>query len=848
MKVSALQALLLAGSSVLAITSVAPAFAQETGEETDTVKRLGSVTVTAQRREESANDIGMAIQAFSDETLDVLNVDSVDDLQTLVPGFSVSQSYQGVPTYTLRGIGFNTINVSSTSTVGTYVDEVAYPFPFMNSGPVFDVERVEVLKGPQGTLFGRNTTSGLINIVTNKPSTEYEGSMSLDIGNYDTVNFEGMFNLPLNDQLQTRFSFRQETSGEGWQKSVTRGEDRGTVDKLGFRFGLAWQPTSNTDVDFSYSGWKNKSDTIAGQAIGLTPNTDPTFIVPGTNGPSSASAFNEPGLVDFINNNFPTSAEHAEWSPYTSRSATVAGVPGINGPHEENSTFDAYKLSVSHEFDNGLKIVSLTGYNKLDRKAVLDWSGVPYTILAQDIDGEIKSFSQEIRFEGEWGENINWLAGAYYGKDEILDSNNTLLRDNANSNFVSTASYLLTVDPTLLGFPAASSALISLLNIDPETGQPYTAAQLLNSFQGYFDRGEFDSTTWSVFANMDWDISPDFSLSAGIRYTEDSQDYVGCSGDINGSMQPNVNVFNRFFFSGLYGTPPAAPLLENQCNTFSLTDNAFGPVVSDLTEDNVSWRVVGNWTPADDLLIYGSISQGFKSASVPVNAASKAEQNFPAKQENLLAYEVGIKAGLMDGRMQANGALFFYDYEDKQVSTYFPDPIYRALSQLQNAPTGEAYGLDAELSWLITDELTAIGGLTLLHTEYGSFPTADSFGNPVNNEGDPFLYSPETSLSLSLIYDKPVTADLGFRGALSGRWQSDSTAGSPDDPLYDIDSYGTLNGSVAIYDIDGKWELSLWGQNLTDEYYWHQVASNANVVLRFAGKPRTFGLSLGYKF
>ncbi|HCE21252.1 MAG TPA: TonB-dependent receptor, partial [Hyphomonas sp.] len=129
--------------------------------------KLESITVTAQRREESANDVPMSIQAFGGDQLDTLRVNEVDDLQALVPSFSVSQSYQGVPTYTLRGIGFNTINVSATSTVGTYVDEVAYPYPFMNSGPMFDIERIEVLKGPQGTLFGRNTTAGLINVVTN---------------------------------------------------------------------------------------------------------------------------------------------------------------------------------------------------------------------------------------------------------------------------------------------------------------------------------------------------------------------------------------------------------------------------------------------------------------------------------------------------------------------------------------------------------------------------------------------------------------------------------------------------------------------------------------------------------
>ena len=830
----------LLGASLCALASQMPTVAQEAEEApaADSSLKLGSIVVTAQRREESINDVPMSIQAFSEDTLDALRVDSVDDLQSVVPSFSVSQSYQGVPTYTLRGIGFNTINLSATSTVGTYVDEVAYPFPFMNSGPVFDVERIEVLKGPQGTLFGRNTTAGLINMVTNKPSDEFEAQVSADVGNYDTWNLEGMLNLPLSDKAQARFAIRSENSDEGWQESITRGEDRGTKDKLGFRAALALQPTENLDIDVSYNGWRNTSDTIGGQAIGLTPNTDPTFTVPGTSGPSTTSLFNavDPvtglSLVNFINSNFPTSAEQADWAPNYARTTDGIGINGVDGPLEEDSKFDALKLGIRYGFDNGLNLVSLTGYNKLEREAILDWSGAPFAVLLQDIDGEIKSFSQELRLEGETGK-ANWLVGAYYGKDEATDSNRTLLPDNANSNFVSTV---------------AASLAASPLNVDPETGVPYTVLELLNSFQTYYDIGEFETKTWSVFANADWQLTPDFSLTTGIRYTDDSQDYVGCSGDVNGSMQPNVNVFNRTYFSLIYATPPAAPLLENGCNTFDVATNSFGAVTSSTKEDNVSWRVVGNWTPQDNLVLFASVTQGYKSAATPVNAASKSEQNAPATQESLLAYEVGVKASLFDQRMQANAALFYYDYEDKQLAAFFPDPIYKALSRLQNIPTAEAYGLDAEVTYLISEELTAVGGLTLLHTEIGDFDTVDGFGLPVNRQGDPFLYSPETVASLALLYDRPISADLGVRASLSGRWQSESTAGTPDDPLYDIDSYGLLNGSIGIYSLDDHWDLSVWGKNLTDEYYWQQITSNANVVLRFAGMPRTYGASLTYRY
>ena len=180
--VSGRKAGLLVGACAAAVLGAAPsAFAQAAAPDDNTIDVL---IVTAQRREESANTVAMGIQAVRGEVLEQLHVTDTKDLSAFAPSFTVSQSYQGVPTYTLRGIGFNTINLSATSTVGTYTDEVAYAYPFMNTGPIFDLERVEVLKGPQGTLYGRNTTAGLIDFVTNKPTEEFEGSLTAEAGEW----------------------------------------------------------------------------------------------------------------------------------------------------------------------------------------------------------------------------------------------------------------------------------------------------------------------------------------------------------------------------------------------------------------------------------------------------------------------------------------------------------------------------------------------------------------------------------------------------------------------------------------------------------------------------------------
>jgi outer membrane receptor protein involved in Fe transport len=300
------------GASALALLAAAPAWAQtqSQGQQKAEPFTIETLVVTAQRREETANSVGMPIQAFSGETLQQLRVTDPKDLSAIAPSFTVSQSYQGVPTYTLRGIGFNTINLSATSTVGTYVDEVAYAYPFMNTGPMFDLERVEVLKGPQGTLYGRNTTAGLIDFVTNKPSETFEGSATVEAGNYQTHNFEGYVSGPLAKGLQARLAFRSEDSDEGWQVSNTRGERQGENHRLGWRGALAFQPADTVEIDFSYSGWTNTSDTVAAQGIGFTPAT-------------AASPFNAPGLVNYIATHKPTKASQADWASPTARGTDV---------------------------------------------------------------------------------------------------------------------------------------------------------------------------------------------------------------------------------------------------------------------------------------------------------------------------------------------------------------------------------------------------------------------------------------------------------------------------------------------------------------------------------------------
>jgi len=774
---------------------------------------LEEIVVTAQRRAESINDVGMSIQAIDADSLEALRVTSVRDLTTIVPSFTVSQSYQGVPTYTLRGIGFNTINLSATSTVGTYVDEVAYAYPIMNTGPLMDLERVEVLKGPQGTLYGRNTTAGLINFITAKPTDDFQAGATAEVGNYETYNINGFISGPLTETISARLALSSQNSGEGWQESNSRSERLGEIKKNGARLSLAFDPGESTHIDFSATYWRNETDTVAGQGIGFTPAT-------------AASPFNAPGLVNYVAGNQPREATNADWAPEAVRGANIGTGLGFQGPLREDNPFTGLKLRLDQNLSETVRLVSLTSYNDFERDALSDWSGVPYEILLQHTTGTIESIAEDLHIEGG-DDSMHWLVGGYYANDKIVDGNRTLLGQNANVTLIRT------VGQPLLATPFNCCG--------------YTSTDLSQAFRSYEDIGHIETNTWSVFANGDWRLNEALRLNAGVRYTEDEQKYHGCSRDFNGNMLPNVNVVNRALYLQTYGVF-AAPISQGQCNTFDPTTGTFGEVRSTLDEDNLAWRVSLDWNVADQTLMYLSASRGAKAGTTPINAANLARQNAPVKQELLTAYELGLKSTLAQNRVQLNLSGFFYDYQDKQISTYFADPIYTALARLDNVPKSAAYGVEGELTWSPSRSLTLAASALWLHTEIQDYIGTNAAGQPQNFDGAEFIYSPEFQGSLSVIFDHEITDALGLQVTLNTRYQSESNTIFEDLPLYALPSYGLVNASIGLHGRDDRWSVTLWGRNLADEYSWSAVASNANVVVRFPNPPLTYGATLGFKF
>jgi len=498
----------------------------------------------------------------------------------------------------------------------------------------------------------------------------------------------------------------------------------------------------------------------------------------------------------------------------------------LQGPLREDNPFTGLKLRLDQNLSETVRLVSLTSYNDFERDALSDWSGVPYEILLQHTTGTIESIAEDLHIEGG-DDSMHWLVGGYYANDKIVDGNRTLLGQNANVTLIRT------VGQPLLATPFNCCG--------------YTSTDLSQAFRSYEDIGHIETNTWSVFANGDWRLNEALRLNAGVRYTEDEQKYHGCSRDFNGNMLPNVNVVNRALYLQTYGVF-AAPISQGQCNTFDPTTGTFGEVRSTLDEDNLAWRVSLDWNVADQTLMYLSASRGAKAGTTPINAANLARQNAPVKQELLTAYELGLKSTLAQNRVQLNLSGFFYDYQDKQISTYFADPIYTALARLDNVPKSAAYGVEGELTWSPSRSLTLAASALWLHTEIQDYIGTNAAGQPQNFDGAEFIYSPEFQGSLSVIFDHEITDALGLQVTLNTRYQSESNTIFEDLPLYALPSYGLVNASIGLHGRDDRWSVTLWGRNLADEYSWSAVASNANVVVRFPNPPLTYGATLGFKF
>lgn len=351
---------------------------------------IDDIIVTAQKRSQSINEVPLSVTAASGDKLLAAGITSTADLARIVPGLTAQPSPFNTPIYTLRGVGFVEFSLATPPTVAVYTDEVPLPFSAMTKAAALDVERVEVLKGPQGTLFGQNTTGGAINFVAAKPTSTFKAGVDLSYGRFNTFDAQGFVSGPLSDTLTARFAIRTIQGGD-WQKSSSRQDSLGARRETQGRLLLDWQASDRLKVAFNLNGWIDRSDSQA-------PQRTETFIsAPGN--PNEAPIRALPPQ--------PLTARSADWT-------------NTLFPMKHDDRFFQGSVRADYDVSDDIVLTSITAYNHYRTESFQDYDGTPLSIADILTDGKVRSFSQELRLTGTMG-RLRWVAGANYQRDKTRD-------------------------------------------------------------------------------------------------------------------------------------------------------------------------------------------------------------------------------------------------------------------------------------------------------------------------------------------------------------------------------------------------------------------------------------------
>lgn len=803
----------------------APA-AADVGEAPTTV---GDIVVTAQKRSQRTQDIGLSISAFGDEQLKQSNVKTVADIATLVPGFTVAKSFRGPPIYTLRGVGFNTPNMSTSSPVGIYLDEVAYPYPIMTEGLSFDLERVEVLKGPQGTLYGRNTTGGLVNLIAHKPTSENSGEVKLSYGSYKSYGVNGFINGGIAPNLNGRLAFSIEKADQGWQESVSRPGDRlGKVDKAAARLSLSWEPSPSARFLLTGNWWRDNSDTQAAQAIAVLPKGYIAFFGHTTKAQwqADALAFNVPPQI-FDQAYTPTSATQANWvSQNLPWGGTIGGKNWTPAPLDFSKNNELLSGALRAEFDltDSITLTSLSNYSDLKRREGTDAAGWALENAIFAARSGLQSFSQEFRLTGK-SSHLNWIAGVFYAHDKIQEN------DRSWGATISTVSLVRS-----FGVATAPATLTTAQRED-----------IIWGFRDWANTIDETVTSKAIFGQAEYKATDQLSVTLGLRYTKDNTTFAGCSRDQgDNSIAASWNAFFN------YATPFGANVAPGGCVTYladlvPFGNNVQGVVRKKLDEQNLSGRIGIDYRFNRSVMVYASAARGFKSGAFPNIDANVAPQYNPARQEEVRAYEFGVKTNPAPGVM-VNGAVFYYDYRDKQLFVNTPDPVYVTLNSIKNIPKSHIFGVEGDIAFPLGDHVDLHLSGTYVDAKIDSYQGFNDFGVARNFKGSSFPFTPKVQLSATANYRFDLSDKLSGRFSLSARYTSKARGDLEGDPRFRIDEYALFDANLNIANTSDGYEFEVFVKNIGNKYYWNSVQLNQDSLVRYAGMPRTWGVSVSKKF
>ncbi len=583
---------------------------------------LEQVLVTAQRREQAQQEVPISIQVVGSDLLDDIAADDLGDVSVFVPGLEVSSDSPTQPRYSIRGIGSNDFGVGTDPSVGVYVDGVYTARSGASLLAFNDIERIEVLKGPQGTLFGRNSAAGAISIATRQPADDFDALLRLRVGEFDRRRVEGMVNVPLRPDVALRVNGIYNES-DGWVQDATTGRDLRPEESWAFRAALRWNLAAQTAATLTWD--RDEIDQLARPAFGVVP------VVPGDGTvpfPPDPAAFLDPRKAPVFND--------------------AIG-------NEESRELDALTLAVVHEL-GWAELRSTTAWRQFDTLNREDEDGTnrvaTYFDTANIEDNE--SWYQEFKLSGKVGRRIDWVAGASYYWEDARQASDTLTFTDSVDTVIRNVQPLATPDGSLFGYTSAVLAgngiSISLL------GEPWRETMF----------NESDSSATAVFWDGIWHVTDRLNWTVGLRYTRDSKDFSWLNGPREApGLDASLAALQAAGFFATFPIPPEAYQFDL---VFALPPGIEGRKVrrSDSWED-VSPRFVIDYEVQPDVMVFGSLAKGYKAGGY-----NSVEVGSRFDNEDVWSLEAGVKSVFARVGLAFNASAYYYAYDDQQSIALVP--------------------------------------------------------------------------------------------------------------------------------------------------------------------------------
>ncbi|MCA1935266.1 MAG: TonB-dependent receptor [Asticcacaulis sp.] len=831
----------LASVSVVALMLAAPALAQTQTVTGSDEAGVPEIVVTLQKREQKLLNVPAAVTGLSASFLTDVGVTDFAELSLFVPGFEVQDQSPNNPGFVMRGITSDSGAATGEARVSVFQDGVSISRSRGAYVELFDLDRVEVAKGPQSTLFGRGALIGAVNIIQAKAKPVLDGKAAISVGDYNYRMVDAMVNVPLSETLAVRLSGRAKHR-DGYTENLLGGDDFNGLGSDALRLTAAWRPTDTLRFDLITNYQKDSTPGTGFKSGTFTPTDPKTGAVIGDLSPTSGAAL-------------------ANGAGFKNRDLglerTVTGTTLLG----EWRLSDAYRLS------------SISAYRRFSASEVFDADGMSLPLLAIAEDAKGKQWSQELRLNYDAGGAVSWFAGLSYFKEEASTAVPMQINERLAGLFLANALARPTPQsPAVLD--ATATAAFGVLS-------PYV---LTNHRESSTNFGKTESV--DAYADLTWRVTPKLELSAGVRYTEDDKvsgyaasvenpsalaaassltpvitanvqaqvtqlvtQYVTATGTAPSQAQINAwtaQVTPLVVQAVVAGMPPVGIFKQPTPGNGNRVDQSF-------SDDGVTYRLVARYAFSDTINAYASAARGRQpkvlsgdSGSTPL-AAPKFTY---ADAETVDSLELGVKTRLLDGRLSWDTAVYGYRYENFQTQ------VSTATGGLITVSAGEAdaYGLETQAYYRLTPGADLFVTYAYSHAR---------FGNGLY-EGNRFRLNPDHSLSLGGRF-KFSTQNARFWFTPTYIWQSDVAFDDNNDlpkyqpavaglrPVADTkqdekqDAYGLLNLRLGYAPLNAPWSVEVFADNVTDEAYIKDAGNtgdNLGIATFIAGEPRMVGVTL----